>query len=224
VTDMRDTRLGPPYRRRSQDAWLAAAGMGLFLVAAVIAHSGRVGSAEQSVFRAVNGLPDGLSGPMVALQYLGTLAVGPVVVVVALAFRKWRLAGAAACVTVLKLVVERGVKLVVHRQRPGTSVPGAILRGDVPPKGWSFVSGHVVLTGALAVIVTPYLPGRWKVVPWIVVAAVGVARVYLGAHNPLDVVGGLGLGLVIGGGLNLAFGVPSASAPDRSGAVAGPAE
>jgi membrane-associated phospholipid phosphatase len=82
---------------------------------------------------------------MVAMQYLGTLAVGPVVVVVALIFRKWRLAGAAGGATVLKLAFERGVKHVVHRQRPGTSVPGPILRGDVPPKGWSFVSGHVIL-------------------------------------------------------------------------------
>jgi undecaprenyl-diphosphatase len=197
------------FRRRTQDAWLLGAGVVLFALSAAVAHSGRVGPAERAVFDAVNGLPDGLTGPMIALQYLGTLLVGPLVVAVALVLRQWRLAGAAAAVTVLKLVLERGVKLVVHRQRPGTSVPGAILRGDVPPKGWSFVSGHVVLTGALAVIITPYLPGRWKLVPWVLVAAVAVARVYLGAHNPLDVVGGLGVGLFIGGGLNLAFGVPA---------------
>jgi undecaprenyl-diphosphatase len=207
------------YQRRIQDVWLAGAGLILFLLAAVPAHSGRVGSAERAVFRAVNGLPDVLSGPMTALQYLGTLLVGPLVVVVALILRRWRLAGAAAAVTVLKLATERGVKLVVHRQRPGTTISDAILRGNVPPKGWSFVSGHVILTGALAAIITPYLPGRWKIVPWVLVALVALARVYLGAHAPLDVVGGLGVGLVIGGGLNLAFGVPVA--PEPSGQTAG---
>ncbi len=32
-------------------------------------------------------------------------------------------------------------------------------------RGESFVSGHAVLVAALAGVVTPYLPGRWKVVP-----------------------------------------------------------
>jgi len=100
------------------------------------------------------------------------------------------------------------VKEVVQRDRPGTTVEDAILRGDVSAGGQSFVSGHAVLVTALAVIITPYLRGRWKLVPAIVVFCVLVARVYVGAHNPLDVVGGAGLGLLIGAVCNLVVGVP----------------
>jgi membrane-associated phospholipid phosphatase len=36
-----------------------------------------------------------------------------------------------------------------------------------------------------------------------------LTRVYVGAHNPLDVICGAALGLAIGGCLNLVFGVPA---------------
>ncbi len=47
------------------------------------------------------------------------------------------------------------------------------------------------------------LPSRWKAFAWAIVMLNGVARIYAGAHNPLDVVGGAGLGLVIGAPLYL---------------------
>jgi undecaprenyl-diphosphatase len=131
------------------------------------------------------------------------------VAVVAAVCRRFRLAAAVVVATVAKLGLERVVKAIVSRQRPGTSVGLEVhLRGDVSISGESFVSGHAVLVAALAGLVSPYLPGRWKVVPWAIVALVMVTRVYVGAHNPLDVVCGAGLGLAVAGCLNLVFGVP----------------
>jgi undecaprenyl-diphosphatase len=135
---------------------------------------------------------------------------GPLVAVAALVARRPRLAIAAVLATVLKLVTERAVKAVVTRERPGTSIaPDIEVRGDVHLSGASFVSGHAALVAALAGVLTPYLPGRWKALPWAAVVAVMVGRVYVGAHNPLDVICGAALGVAIGSCLNLIVAVPA---------------
>jgi membrane-associated phospholipid phosphatase len=43
------------------------------------------------------------------------------------------------------------------------------------------------------------LPGGWRVVPLVLTLLVMLGRVFVGAHNPLDVTGGLGAGLLLGG-------------------------
>jgi undecaprenyl-diphosphatase len=140
---------------------------------------------------------------MWVFQQFGNLIVAFVLVlIVAIALRRPKVALGAVMAVVLKLVGERIVKSVVKRSRPAVTIGRVIRRGAVPRRGFSFVSGHAVITTALATIVTPVLPRRWKPVPWVIVALNGVARIYVGAHNPLDIVGGIGLGLLIGGLIN----------------------
>lgn len=206
--------------RRRADGVAALVGVGVFVLCAVVVRNGTVGAVETRVFRAINGLPDALSPVMRSAQLLGVLVVGPLVAVGALVLRRWRLALAAVLVTAGKLVTERMVWEVVQRSRPGTTIPGTVVRGDTPTAGVSFVSGHVMLTTALAWVMTPYLRGPWRAVPWAVAALVAFARVYLGAHAPLDVVGGIALGVTLGGVANLVVGVPVRAAdpePHRAG-------
>ncbi len=203
----------PPRDRSSAGRHLlvALAGLALLGVCGLVARNGRVGAAERGAFRAVNDLPDWLYRFLWVFQQFGNLVIALVVaVVIALLLRRPTVALAAGAAVGLKLVLERAVKQVVERQRPGTSIGSAIhARGDVSLQGLSFVSGHSVIVTAVAGLLTPILPGRWKPVPWVIVVLNGVTRVYVGAHNPLDVLCGAGLGLVIAGCLNLAFGVPA---------------
>jgi undecaprenyl-diphosphatase len=195
--------------RRRVDAVLIVPGLLVLGLGMLVVRDGTVSDGEEAVFHAINDLPEFLYPVLWPFQQLGALVIGPIVAVIAMVFRRFRLALVLLLATALKLVTERVVKAQVTRRRPETSIEADIhRRGDVSTSGESFVSGHALLVTALATVITPYLPGRWKVVPWICVGTVLFARVYVGAHNPLDVICGAALGLAVGSALNLLFGVP----------------
>jgi membrane-associated phospholipid phosphatase len=196
-------------RRRGADAVTAAGGVALVALCGWAASSGTVGEFERRVFELVNDRPEAWRGPLWGFQLLGVLMTPLVVAAVALALRKWRLALALVLLVPIKLLVEKDVlKELVHRERPGTTVPGAVLR-DVPTAGDSFPSGHAIIAFGIAVLLLHYLSRRWQVLVVVLAVLNSLARVYLGAHAPLDVVGGAAAGVAIAALLNLVVGVPA---------------
>jgi membrane-associated phospholipid phosphatase len=189
-------------------SWLVLAGIGLIVLGVSVAHARKpyISAAESRIFHAVNGLPNGLYPVLWLPMQLGNLVVGTGAgLIVALVHGDVTVAVGVILAMALKLVTERVVRremadYLVVRQRPATSQEGAILRGgDVPKSGPSFPSGHAILVAAVGSVVAPNLSPAWWWVPLSLTLLVMVGRVYVGAHNPLDVTAGLGAGLVLGG-------------------------
>lgn len=188
--------------------WLVVAGIGLIMVGVSVTHARKpfISATEARVFHTVNGLPGGLYPLLWLPMQLGNLVVGIAAGLgVALVDRDVTVAIGVTLAAALKLLTERVLRremaaFLAVRQRPGVSQNGAILRGgDVPVSGPSFPSGHVILAAAVGTVVTPVLSSAWYLLPPVLTLLVMIGRVYVGAHNPLDVTAGLGAGLVVGG-------------------------
>ena len=139
------------------------------------------------------------------------LAAGAIVA--SLVTGQLRPALAVATAVLLGWVAAKLVKEAVERGRPGDLLDGVHVR-ESGVHGYGYVSGHSAIAFAAATALTPLLPGRWRYVPFVLAVVVGSARIYYGAHLPLDVVGGAGLGILCGLVATAAFGT---GRPARTG-------
>lgn len=152
---------------------------------------------EEHVFRLVNELPDAIWpatwGPMQLGNVVGSLVVVAVTSVVS---GDGRLRAAALGASQAAWWGSKVVKVTVSRGRPPALLAGVRVRED--SRGLGYLSGHAAVAFALASVVAPSVPGWWRAVPFVVASGVAFGRVYAGAHLPVDVIGGAGMGVVAG--------------------------
>ena len=197
-----------PVLRGWPDVALVAGGAALLLVAALPVNPDHVPDAESAVFRVVNGttvLPFVLVWPV---MQLGNVLVVPASVLVAAAFRRWRLAAELLIAGTVTYLGAKVVKGIWPRGRPDGLLADVVIRG-AEAHGRGFVSGHAATLTALAAVAWPWLGRRGRIAVTVLVIVVCLTRVYVGAHLPLDVVGGAALGLAVAGVVRLLFGRPA---------------
>ena len=194
--------------RSGSDVVLVAVGCVGLLLAAWPVQAARVPGSEVAVFRALNAttvLPFALVWPV---MQLGNVTVVPIATLLAAALRRWRLAVELLVAGAATYGAAKVVKGVWPRARPDGLIADVVIRGEAA-LGRGFVSGHAATLTALATVAWPWLAPRGRVVLLLVVVVVCLARVHVGAHLPLDVVGGAALGLAVAGLVRLAFGRPA---------------
>jgi len=187
-------------------------GASVFLAGVTVARMRGVPAIEVDAFRLVNDLPDALRCGFETVMQLGTLAAIVAVVVLALMFRRPWMALSAGISGVAGDAAAHVLRHLVQRDRPLALLTHVVVRGP-RVAGFGYPSGHTTTATALVAGMAPYLPRRARRVAWAAVVLVAIARVYVGAHLPLDVIGGVALGSAVGAVVNLAIGTPR-RAPD----------
>jgi len=193
--------------RHPADLLRLVLGVALVVASAFLAHDNGVGSFEIDFFHAINDLSDAFKWPFLIVMQLGTLDAAVIVAVVALAFRRYWLALGVAAAAIIVDASAHVLRELVARPRPLDVLSRVVVRGHAI-RGNGFPSGHTTIAAAIVTAAVPYLPRRVRRLAWTMVVLVAVARVYVGAHFPFDVIAGIALGWVAGAVVNLAIGTP----------------
>jgi len=193
--------------RHQSDIVRFVTGAAVFVGAVVLARRAEPGRVEVNLFRLVNELPGFLAAPLLGTMQLGALGAVPAVALVALLGGRRRLARLVLLGGGLAWAVARLLQAVVGQEPPEIVLNRVVLHGAVSP-GLAFPATHVAVAAAMATVAGPYLSRPARRLAWIAVALVSVARIYTGAHFPIDVVGGAALGWGLGALIHLAVGAP----------------
>ncbi len=155
-----------------------------------------------------------IAGGVVLPILVGTLAI------VCLVFRKWLIAAFLVFVLGVESAAYRATTLVIHSHRP------RVVRLEHLPVNASYPSGHtaasVAVYGGLALLLTSrFTNSAFRAVAWAlalaIVSFVAVSRMYRGMHHPLDVAGGIVVGLGAITVIVFACRTASAAAASRDG-------
>jgi membrane-associated phospholipid phosphatase len=185
-------------------AVVAAMSIGLgFFGTGVVDHTWGIGAANERVetWLAAHRTPTRTDASLIGSIMAGGVVLPIVAGLVALVFavfRKWRLAAFAVFALAVESASYRATTLAVHSHRP--RVP----RLENLPVNASYPSGHtaaaIAVYGGLVLLLTSkFKNGAFRATAWTLVLAivtfVATARMYRGMHHPLDVAGGVLIGI-----------------------------
>jgi glycosyltransferase 2 family protein len=187
----------------SRQAGIAAIGAVGYLLGARTARRRPVSRVELRCFRVVNRLPARAFRPTWLVMQAGSLAGVFVIAAGAAVARRPELARGLAATGTVTWLAAKLAKRFVKRGRPTGTVELARVLGN-EQAGLGYPSGHAAVAAALYVVAEPHLASRWRVPAALGALGVGSARMYVGAHLPLDVLGGFALGATAGAGRALA--------------------
>ena len=171
-------------------------GLAALLATAGAVRRDRAGPREAGAFLAVNGLPDALYPPAWVVMQAGALGAVPAAAAAAWLAGDGDLASRLLAGGTGAWALSKVVKQAVRRPRPAELLPEVRGRGR-DAAGLGYLSGHAAVVVTLGVAALPRLGPAGRALTLTAMPLVGLTRVYVGAHLPLDIAGGAALGLAV---------------------------
>lgn len=194
--------------RHPGDAVRVVVAAAIVAATAPLVHRDHVAVLEVDVFRVANDLPAWLFPFLWPVMQAGNIVAVPVVASVVAATRRFRLAVEILLAGTGVWILAKVVKTIIVRDRPTALLEGVHVHGAAAA-GRGYLSGHAAVLAAIVTLIIPYLSRRTRRLAASCLVIVGVARMYVGAHLPLDVIAGAALGWGVASAVHLALGAPS---------------
>jgi membrane-associated phospholipid phosphatase len=168
----------------------------MFVWAAVAVHHFGIAGWEQRLMLSINHWPDRWRMVAVSLSTIGGSAWTAIItMVLSYIFKLYRLTWRLAVSFLIATAVVYVAKHLVSQPEVLHLVPTLYFR--VATSGLAFPSGTLAIATVVSLSLLPYLTLSYRLALSAAVFVIGIARLYLGVQTPLDLVGGIALGVFL---------------------------
>jgi len=203
---------GPPDAARLPRPVTSGVLAGLMLVviagSAWLATRPGAGDAQAGVVTWLNHPPQPLAAVLavtnpffrpLSLTVVAVVLVGWVLLTAGSAWARREVLRATLAGLVLAEAMAQILKRSGHQPRPSAAIPGLDMHGyPKDPLGYAYPSAHTAVAVALVSALWPWMSRPQRIAGVAVAVLIALNRIYIGAHWPLDVVGGAAIGLLSG--------------------------
>lgn len=196
--------------RKGRPRYVLYGGIGVLLVVIgwLIARTGRIEGVEAQIFRLLNNLPQGLGQLFLLVTLFGAIGMFWLLSIVLIFTRRYAY---AIQLFLASMFAWFGVKLIKGlgiRERPYEILQNVNVI-DFKDAAFGYPSGHMAVATAAALVIGQRLSPAARRWLYVAVFFVGISRVVVGMHAPIDIMGGFGVGLIAGSLINFLLGTPS---------------